>query len=179
MTNFITNPEKNLGAIGLLNLSRFGFPRCDFRCHQLTNLLTYLLTDWHVDFFEAVMLSENRPRPGQKLCLWFSFIFESKIACRELYDCVILRLFTTTMSCTSMGPFQYLESVQKHENGALIHPTYRPTQEYARSKRLWFLHFSSRYNHMATFFTCFFKNFTFFVQKRGPRTGWYQSLMHD
>ena len=34
------------------------------------------------------------------------------------------------------GPFQYLESVQKHENGTLIHPTYRPTQEYARSKRL-------------------------------------------
>ena len=50
MTNFITNLEKNLGAIGLLNLSRLGFPRCDFRCHQPTylptNLLTYQLTCW-------------------------------------------------------------------------------------------------------------------------------------
>ena len=51
MTNFITNPEKNLGAIGLLNLSRFGFPRCDFRCHLLTYLPTYQLTYWLTCWF--------------------------------------------------------------------------------------------------------------------------------
>ena len=52
--------KKYPGVIGLPNASRFGFPCCDFGRYQLTNQLT----NWHVDFFQSVTLSENRPRPG-------------------------------------------------------------------------------------------------------------------
>ena len=45
MRNFITNSEKNPGVIGWPGLQPFGICRCDFCCHQLTYLPTYLLTD--------------------------------------------------------------------------------------------------------------------------------------
>ena len=102
MRNFITNPEQNLGAIGLLNLSRFGFPRCDFRCHLLTYLLTNLLTDMLIFSRRWCSLKTGQGRDyvsGSKCVLYEhktgNLLFSISILARRRREKIVYWVFST------------------------------------------------------------------------------------
>ena len=68
--------KKYPGVIGLPNASRFGFPRCDFRCHLLTNLPTdMLIFSVRDSLWKPAKAGIKRRKVARKKC--WSYKFES------------------------------------------------------------------------------------------------------
>ena len=73
----------------------------------------YILTCWHVDFSQAVTLSENRPRPGQHHNFWGKFdcfsieevnfnrflgVWRAEMKCRVHFGHILMDFSTSTQN---------------------------------------------------------------------------------